>query len=114
MTQVAGGEADTKAIELERGQTANLPNGLGTVTFDGLKRFISLDISYNPGVGWILLFSLLSLGGLMITLLVPRRRVWVRKTEDGFELAALTRGDDPTLEKVLNDLTDDIKKAKIE
>jgi cytochrome c biogenesis protein len=45
---------------------------------------------------------------------VPRRRVWVRKTEDGFELAALTRGDDPTLEKVLNDLTDDIKKAKIE
>jgi len=114
MTQVAGGEAETKAIELERGQTATLPNGLGTVTFDGLKRFISLDISYNPGVGWILLFSLLSLGGLMITLLVPRRRVWVRKTEDGFELAALTRGDDPTLEKVLNDLTDDIKKAKIE
>jgi cytochrome c biogenesis protein len=114
MTQVAGGEAKTKALELERGQTATLPNGLGTVTFDGLKRFISLDISYNPGVGWILLFSLLSLGGLMITLLVPRRRVWVRKTEDGFELAALTRGDDPTLEKVLNDLSDDIKKAKIE
>lgn len=114
MTQVAGGEASAKAIELERGQTANLPGGLGSVTFDGLKRFISLDISYNPGVGWILLFALLSLGGLMITLLVARRRVWVRTTEDGFELAALTRGDDPTLEKVLNDLSDDIKKAKLE
>ena len=114
MTQVAGGEAKAAALQLETGQTATLPNNLGTVTFDGLKRFISLDISYNPAVGWILLFALLSLGGLMITLLVPRRRVWVRKTEDGFELAALARGDDPTLEKVLNDLTDEIKKAKIE
>ena len=114
MTQVAGGKAKVKGIELEKGQTATLPDGLGTVTFDSLKRFISLDISYNPGVGWILLFALLSLGGLMITLLVPRRRVWVRDTEDGFELAALARGDDPTLEKVLNDLTDEIKKAKIE
>ena len=114
MTQVAGGKAKSKAIELEKGQTATLPDGLGTVTFDSLKRFISLDISYNPGVGWILLFALLSLGGLMITLLVPRRRVWVRATEDGFELAALARGDDPTLEKVLNDLTEEIKKAKSE
>jgi cytochrome c biogenesis protein len=50
----------------------------------------------------------------MITLLVPRRRVWVRDTEEGFELAALARGDDPTLEKILDDLTEEIKKAKID
>lgn len=114
LTQVAGGKAKAKGLELTVGQTVKLPNGMGTVSFDGLKRFISLDISYNPGAGFILLFALLALGGLILTLLVPRRRVWVRKTESGFELAALTRGDDPTLEKILNELSDEIKKAKLE
>jgi cytochrome c biogenesis protein len=114
LTQVAGGKAKAKGLELTVGQTVKLPNGMGTVSFDGLKRFISLDISYNPGAGFILLFALLALGGLILTLLVPRRRVWVRKSESGFELAALTRGDDPTLEKILNELSDEIKKAKLE
>lgn len=114
LTQVAGGKAKAKGLELTVGQTVKLPNAMGTVTFDGLKRFISLDISYNPGAGFILLFALLALGGLILTLLVPRRRVWVKKTEGGFELAALTRGDDPTLEKILNELSDEIKKAKLE
>ncbi|MEN9749016.1 MAG: hypothetical protein RL149_94 [Actinomycetota bacterium] len=114
MKQVAGGMSGVKGIELQKGQSAKLPDGLGTVTFDGLKRFISLDISYNPGAGWILLFALLALGGLILSLLVPRRRVWVRKTTDGFELAALARGDDPTLEKIIEELSAEIKKAKLE
>ena len=112
MTQVAGGKSGVKGIRLDLHQTATLPNGLGTVSFDGLKRFISLDVSYNPGEGWILFFALLALGGLVLSLLVPRRRVWVRKTADGFELAALTRGDDPTLEKILEELADEIKRTK--
>jgi cytochrome c biogenesis protein len=114
MKQVAGGKSGVKGLELQKGQTVELPNGMGTVTFDSLKRFISLDISYNPGEGWILLFALLALGGLILSLLVPRRRVWVRKTTDGFELAALARGDDPTLEKVIAELADEIKKAKLD
>jgi cytochrome c biogenesis protein len=114
MKQVAGGKSGVKGIELQKGETAKLPNGLGTVKFEGIKRFISMDISYNPGAGFILLFALLSLGGLVLSLLVPRRRVWVRKTADGFELAALARGDDPTLEKIIDELAIDIKKAKLE
>jgi len=114
MKQVAGGKSGVKGIELQKGETAKLPNGLGTVKFEGIKRFISMDISYNPGAGFILLFALLSLGGLVLSLLVPRRRVWVRKTADGFELAALARGDDPTLEKIIDELAIEIKKAKLE
>ena len=114
MKQVAGGKSGVKGLELQKGQTVKLPNNMGTVTFDGLKRFISLDISYNPGQGFILLFALLALGGLILSLLVPRRRVWVRKTAEGFELAALARGDDPTLEKIINELAEEIKKAKLE
>jgi cytochrome c biogenesis protein len=112
MTQVAGGKSGVKGIQLEIHQTAELPNGMGTVTFDSLKRYISLDVSYNPGEGWILFFALLALAGLVLSLLVPRRRVWVRETNDGFELAALARGDDPSLVNVLDDLVVEIKKAK--
>lgn len=112
MTQVAGGKSETKGIQLDIHQSAKLPNGMGTVSFDSLKRFISLDVSYNPGAGWILFFALLALAGLVISLLVPRRRVWVRQTTAGFELAALARGDDPSLEVILDELAEEIKKAK--
>jgi cytochrome c biogenesis protein len=112
MKQVAGGKSDVKAIRLVVGQTAKLPNDLGTISFDGIKRFASLDISYNPGAGWVLFFALLALGGLVLSLLIPRRRVWVRTIDGGFEVAALARGDDPTLEKVIEDLAEEIRQAK--
>jgi cytochrome c biogenesis protein len=104
MTQIAGGKSGVKGLRLQLGETVQLPNGLGTVTFDGLKRFASLDVSHNPGGIWVLIFALLALAGVTTSLLVPRRRVWVRRTETGFELAALARGDDPILEKVVADL----------
>jgi cytochrome c biogenesis protein len=59
-----------------------------------------------------LFFALLALAGLILSLLVPRRRVWVRQTNGGFELAALARGDDPSLTTILDELAEEIKKAK--
>ncbi|MEY4988389.1 MAG: hypothetical protein RI933_22 [Actinomycetota bacterium] len=104
MTQVAGGKSGVKGLRLSVGETAELPNNLGTVTFDGIKRFASLDVSYNPGGIWVLLFALLALAGVTVSLLVPRRRVWVKRTASGFEVAALARGDDPSLEIIVEDL----------
>jgi cytochrome c biogenesis protein len=89
-----------------------LPDGLGSVSFDSIKRFASLDVSYNPGGIWVLLFALLSLAGVTTSLLVPRRRVWVRNTDEGFEVAALARGDDPVLEKVVADVAKALKEKK--
>lgn len=109
MTQIAGGKSGAKGLRLTLGQTVDLPNGLGTVTFDDIRRFASLDVSYNPGGIWVLLFALLSLAGVTTSLLVPRRRVWVRQTTDGFEVAALARGDDPILEKVVSELAAQLK-----
>ncbi len=113
MKQVAGGKSGVKGLKLQVGQTVKLPGELGTVTFDGLKRFASLDVSYNPGGLWVLVFSLLALAGVTTSLLVPRRRVWVKLADEGFELAALARGDDPTLEKVLGDLARELKPKSI-
>ena len=109
MKQVAGGKSGVKGLRLQLGETVDLPEGLGTVTFDSIKRFASLDVSYNPGGLWVLIFALLSLAGVTTSLLVPRRRVWVRNTTDGFEVAALARGDDPILEKVVTDVAAELK-----
>jgi cytochrome c biogenesis protein len=104
MTQVAGGKSGVKGLRLTVGETVDLPQDLGTATFDGLKRFASLDVSYNPGGLWVLIFSLLALAGVTTGLMVPRRRVWVRKVDGGFEVAALARGDDLSLDKVVAEI----------
>lgn len=112
MKQVAGGKSGVKGLELVPGQTVALPNGLGTVTFDGVKRFASLDVSYNPGGIWVLLFSLLALAGVTVSLLVPRRRVWVAVVGDELQVAALARGDDPALEGVVEAIKAELTGAK--
>jgi cytochrome c biogenesis protein len=105
LTQVAGRGTNNPAVEVKLGETADLPNGLGTVTFDGIKRFASLDIAYNPGQVWVLIFSLLALGAVTVSLVTPRRRIWVKNTPAGFEVAALSKRDDPKLEEVVRELT---------
>ena len=120
MTKVTGRTTDLESIELAPGQTADLPNGLGTVTFEdespagatdasqSVKRFASLQIHRDASGPWVLGFALLALGGLMLALFIPRRRVWVKATaQDGtvsLEYAGLARGEDPTLATAVDDL----------
>lgn len=120
MTKLTGRTTEVESIELAPGQTAQLPNGLGSVTFEdespagaadasqSVKRFASLQIHRDESGVWVLGFALLALGGLMIALFVPRRRVWVKATahdgEIALEYAALARGEDPTLAAAVEDL----------
>jgi len=104
LKQLTGGKTKVESIKLRIGDSANLPNGLGTVSFDSLRRYAALDVDYNPGQGWVLFFALLSLAGLIMSLVIPRRRVWVKVDQDGIQVAALARGDDPMLNRVVNDM----------
>jgi cytochrome c biogenesis protein len=113
MEQLAGGDSGTPAIQLMPGETQDLPNGLGTITFDNaapagasgydgsVKRFASLSIHRDLAGPWVLAFALLALFGLLAALFVPRRRMWVKATPRGgavhVEYAGLARGEDPTL-----------------
>ncbi|MDJ0323492.1 cytochrome c biogenesis protein ResB [Cryobacterium sp. PH31-AA6] len=124
MTQLTGGKTGAKSIELKPGETQQLPNGLGSVTFDdahpGAKtgdfsgsvlRFASFDIHHDPTQVWVLSFAVLALLGLLTSLFVPRRRVWVKATEEAdgslrLEYAGLARGEDPALESVVSALAD--------
>ncbi|MFA5607548.1 MAG: cytochrome c biogenesis protein ResB [Leucobacter sp.] len=108
MEQIAGRQLDTKSLELAPGETIDLPDGLGTITFEAAPRYASFDVMRNPAQEWILVFALLAIGGLLWSLFVPRRRMWVKAlpSEAGVVLqyAGLARGDDPTLERAVEQL----------
>jgi cytochrome c biogenesis protein len=109
MTEIAGSNADVPALELRPGETLDLPNGLGTIEMTDVKRFASFDIHRDPSQVWVLTFAILILAGLFTGLFIPRRRVWVKATEnaDGsttLEYAGLARGEDPRLELAVADI----------
>ena len=92
----------TKGIVLAPGSSYTLPNGKGSISFDGVKRYIGVDIHHNPGQLYALIFALLAVAGLVTSLYVNRRRVWVRTGthEDGrtmVEYGLLARGEDHRL-----------------
>ena len=60
------------------GQTWKLPGGRGTITFTGYKQWVSLAITYDPGQVPALVCGILALGGLLLSFIVRRRRVFVR------------------------------------
>ncbi|MET1087416.1 MAG: cytochrome c biogenesis protein ResB [Arthrobacter sp.] len=89
-------------ITLAPGTSYTLPDGKGTISFDGVKRYIGVDIHHNPGQLYALVFALLAVAGLILSLYVNRRRVWVRTGthEDGrtmVEYGLLARGEDHRL-----------------
>lgn len=109
LTKVAGFGTDVAGLKLTEGQSAELPNGLGSIEFSGLKHYVSVDIHHDPTPQYALLFAMLILGGLLLSLFVPRRRVWIRAVpaSDGrskIEYAGLARGEDPTLARAVADL----------
>ena len=110
MEQLTGRAVDVDSLELTPGQDAKLPNGLGTISFDAVPRYASFDVMRNPAQEWVLVFALVSLGGLMWSLFVPRRRMWVKAVPDAdgvvLQYAALARGDDPALERAVAELRD--------
>ncbi|MGO2684928.1 MAG: cytochrome c biogenesis protein ResB [Microbacterium sp.] len=125
LTPIVGDDSGVESIELQPGETADLPDGRGTVTFEdespasatdytqSVKRFVSLQIHHDASAIWVLVFALLALGGLMLALFIPRRRMWVKATaaegtagesEVRLEYAGLARGEDPSLGAAVDDL----------
>nr|WP_299169641.1 cytochrome c biogenesis protein ResB [uncultured Arthrobacter sp.] len=104
LTQLNGRNTPDGGITLGAYQTYDLPEGKGSITFDGLKRYVALDIVYDPGKTGALISTSLALTGLILTLTISRRRVWVRASthDDGrtlIEYGLLARGKDQGLSK---------------
>lgn len=89
-------------VDLRPGESARLPDGMGSVSFDGIQRWNKIQISRTPGKMVALAGVVLALLGLLLSLFVRPRRVWVRARADGtggtrVEIGGLDRGgvDDP-------------------
>lgn len=67
-------------LDMAPGTTVKLPDGLGSVTFDGWQRWVKVQVSDSPGKGVALAGVVLALVGLMGSLFIRRRRAWVRVT----------------------------------
>jgi cytochrome c biogenesis protein len=82
-------------LKLQPGQTVRLPGGAGSIRFDGVRRWVKLQVSNSPGKGVALVGVLLGILGLMGSLFIRPRRTWVRVTRRGgrtvVELAGLDR-----------------------
>jgi len=83
--------------DLKPGQSVSLKDGT-KITFDNVQQWVALQIAHDPTQDYVLLFAVLMLLGLITSLTVKRRRLWVRVTSgaDGrsvVEIGGLARTD---------------------
>ena len=94
-TQVMKADGQPFRLDLRPGESATLPDGLGTVTFDGIQRWNKIQISRSPGTMVALSGVVLALIGLLGSLFIRPRRLWVRarRQDDGSTLVEVARLD---------------------
>ncbi len=86
-----------KRVNLALGQEVRLDDGT-VVRFDNATEFVNLQVSHDPGQFWVLVSAMAMMAGLLVSLVVRRRRVWarIRTIEPGtvrVELGGLARTD---------------------
>ncbi|HLR55492.1 MAG TPA: cytochrome c biogenesis protein ResB [Actinomycetales bacterium] len=101
-------------ITAELGEVVEMPGGYGSIEFNGVDRFVALDVRHDPAIFWVLITSLAAFLGLIGSLFTPRRRVWLRATrsDDGrtlVEVAGLTRHEDMGLEPEITQVITELK-----
>ncbi|MFD4353824.1 cytochrome c biogenesis protein ResB [Nocardia sp. NPDC058518] len=64
-------------VNLRPGESTTLPSG-AKVTFDGAQEFVNLQVSHDPAQQWVLVSALTMMAGLLVSLLLKRRRIWIR------------------------------------
>jgi cytochrome c biogenesis protein len=88
-----------KRVNLRAGEQVRLAHDGTVVRFDGAVPFINVQVSHDPGQKWVLVFAVTMMAGLLVSLLVRRRRVWARIVPAGeadtvnVELGGLARTD---------------------
>ncbi|WP_031084995.1 cytochrome c biogenesis protein ResB [Streptomyces sp. NRRL WC-3549] len=116
MTAFKDSNGDQLKQRLRPGETMKLPDGAGSVTFEGVEEWATFQISEQPAAGWALTGSVAAIAGLAGSLFIQRRRVWVRAVRgaDGVtvvEMAGLGRSESAKLPEELAVLADALHTA---
>ena len=117
LTQLTKADGTPLLIRLQPGQSYELPGGRGSITFDSVERFAGLSARVDPGKELTLIAAIATILGLVASLLVRRRRVFVRvrPAEDPSRtlvtIGGLAKTSDPGLGAVLAGLRDELSKG---
>ena len=99
-------------VDIAVGQTKTLPDG-SSIRFDGVQRWVKLQISDKPAKGVALGGVLLAITGLLASLFIRPRRAWVRVRREGgrtlVELAGLDRSSGGNLADEIDELETQIQ-----
>ncbi|MBM7518192.1 cytochrome c biogenesis protein ResB [Nocardioides nitrophenolicus] len=113
-TPIVKADGKPLRVDLQVGRTVELPDGLGSVTFDRVDPWIRVQISQTPGKGIALFGVILALVGLCCSLFIRPRRVWVRAVPAGVggtrvEVAVLDRSGNGEMDEVLAAVLDQLQ-----
>ncbi|GAA5144938.1 cytochrome c biogenesis protein ResB [Nocardioides marinquilinus] len=111
-SQVTQDDGRPFRLDLRVGETRQLPDGLGSVSFDSVQPWVRIQVSQTPGKEVALLGVVAALIGLLGSLFIRSRRVWVRARpgtgEDAgatmVEVAVLDRSGGADLSDVLDEI----------
>jgi len=94
LTQVQTADGKPLRLLLQPGQTAKIPGGAGSISFDGVRQFARFEIGHSPGKLLALGAAVLGIAGLLASLFIRPRRAWVRtRRRDGRTLVEVARLD---------------------
>ena len=85
---------------------------VGSITFNGVIPWVNLQVVRDPGKQYALFGSILAIIGLMISLFIRQRRIWVREINGRVEIAGLALNRLPGLEDEINRMVNEMKEAK--
>lgn len=111
LKQFRSADGTPVAQSLSVGESMRLPGGAGTLTFDRIARFANFQIAFDPGKEISLAAGLLLLTGLTGSLLVRRRRIWVRVTGDAVVVAGQSLTRFPLRDADLDEVCDELCSA---
>ena len=108
MSQLKNAKGEPLRLLLKPGQTIALPGGRGSITFDAVQRWAGLSIRYDPGKILALAGAVAALAGLIASLMIRRRRIFVRVRPQGrrtvVSMGGIAKGEDPRLGAIIENL----------
>lgn len=106
---------DTKNLErvglgsVKPGETYSYPEG--SITLETVVPWVNLQVVRDPGKNYALLGGIVAVLGLLSSLYGRRRRIWIRETNTGVEVAGLAKNGVPGLEKEIEEFVQAVKKG---
>jgi len=85
LSPVRGEDGEVAKLVIVPGQTVELPDGSGSVTWNDTYRYAAFDIRADPSLPYLLAFAIAALLGLSLSLFGARRRIWIIATPGGDE-----------------------------